>query len=251
MRRMVLGLVACSWACTRAPTETHLAPRSERSAVTAQPQHGAVTLGQLRSRFGFDLPELQLAARRRCLDETLADAARAPVPVRLRDARSDRRQLIPLRLITTLTSESALEIAETLRASEQDSVAVPERVARLAETRYLAELAVETYQAPRLFRRKNEPRSQWSPAVLSGRLVIYDLSEARPLCDAPIDVRVSGEGQPIRRSLRNLTRERMTAELERAARVALERALRVANGRFRLEPWSTDARSQLLAELSR
>ena len=211
----------------------------------------AVALGSLRTRFGTELPAPSAEGRRRCPDETLANAAYAPLPLRLRDVRRDRRQLLPLRLTQTLSTASALAVAEHLRAGDERAAGGLEPLLKLADSRYLAELLVEVYQAPKLFRRKDAPRSEWSAAVLNGRLVVYDLIEARPLCHAPIDVRISGDGQPIRRRLRDATRERMTFELERTTRAELERALRTASNAFTLEPWSDAGQSPLLAELSR
>jgi hypothetical protein len=258
MRVLVLGWLAsvltCS--CARAPAgseQSARAPAVQTRAGTdgAESERKAVALGLLRTRFGAELPRPSAEGRRRCPDETLTSPASAPLPLRLRDVRLDRRQLLPLRLTHTLTTASALSLAEHLRAGDERSAGDLEPLLKLADSRYLAELLVEVYQAPKLFRRKDAPRSEWSAAVLNGRLVVYDVIEARPLCDAPIDVRISGDGQPIRRRLRDVTRERMTSELERAARAALERALRAASNAFTLEPWSDDGRSPLLAELSR
>jgi hypothetical protein len=259
MRVLVLGwLASClSCSCARAPAgseqQSARAPAAQTRAESdsAENERKALALGLLRTRFGPDLPRPSAEGRRRCPDETLTNPASAPVPLRLRDVRADRRQLLPLRLTHTLSTPSALSVAEYLRADDELSAGALEPLLRLADSRYLAELLVEVYQAPKLFRRKDAPRSEWSAAVLNGRLVVYDVIEARPLCDAPLDVRISGDGQPIRRRLRDVTRERMTSELERAARAELERALRAASNAFRLEPWSGDGRSQLLAELSR
>src|SRR5688500_4749086 len=259
MRVLVLGwLASClCCACARAPAGSEQAARAPAAQTRAETEsveseRRAVALGLLRTRFGAELPRPSAEGRRRCPDETLTNPASAPLPLRLRDVRLDRRQLLPLRLTHRLSTASALSVAEHLRAG--DERAAGERAAgeldpllKLADSRYLAELLVEVYQAPKLFRRKDAPRSEWSAAVLNGRLVVYDLIEARPLCDAPIDVRISGDGQPIRRRLRDVTRERMTAELERTTRAELERALRTASSAFTLEPWSDDGRSPLLA----
>ena len=258
MRGFFLGSLALCLSClsctrARATAGSDVAPGIERPAPRdeAASERTAVALGVLRTRFGVELPVPGKDSRRRCPDETLAHVDRAPLPVRLRDVRTDRRQLLPLRLTTVLTSESALRIADYLRTSEEEKSDVEvAALTELASTRYLAELLVDVYQSPRLFRRKDAPRSEWSSALLTGRLVVYDLSEARPLCDSPIEVRVSGDGQPILKRLRDVTRQRMTGELERTTRAELERALHAASNVFTLEPWPDAGRSQLLAGLS-
>ena len=257
MRVLVLGwLASClSCACARAPAGSEqsagaLAAQTRAETESVESERKAVALGLLRTRFGAELPRPSAEGRRRCPDETLTNPASTPLPLRLRDVRLDRRQLLPLRLTNTLSTASALSVAEHLRAGDERAAGELDPLLKLGDSRYLAELLVEVYQAPKLFRRKDAPRSEWSAAALNGRLVVYDLIEARPLCDAPIDVRISGDGQPIRRRLRDVTRERMTAELERTTRAELERALRTASSAFTLEPWS-DAGRPLLAELSR
>ena len=252
MRAPLLVCVGLCLACTRARAGVADEPRARdaeavSSAVASDAR--ALSNGVLRTRFGSELPlPSEASSRRRCPEETLAQAGPA-LPLRLRDVRSDKRQLLPLRLTTTLTSTSARRVGDYLRAGEGEGETTPP--SSLAELRYLAEFAIEAYTAPRLFRRKDAPRSEWSSALLAGRLIVYDVIEGRPLCDSRIDARISGEGRPIRRALRDATRERMTSELERSARAELERALATMSSAFRLEPWPDAAGSLALADLSR
>jgi len=208
----------------------------------------------VRSRFGAEPPLPTSTGRTRCADEALArDATR--LPLRLRDVRADRRQILPLRLSLALTTESA---ARATRLSDPNQAfelsAGPlsptrEEVERLSKLRYLSELQIDTYRAPKLFRRKDAPRSEWAPGVLSGNLVVYELERFGVLCQTKISVIVSGEGEPIRRRLRDTVRERMTNTLERDVRRELERALAGISGAFSLEPSPSAAQPLLLAGL--
>jgi hypothetical protein len=211
----------------------------------------------VRSRFGTEPPLPGDAPRTRCTDEAL-DRAETRLPLRLRDVRADRRQILPLRLRLALTTESAARATrlvdpnQALEAPGSASAQAREereQVERLAKLHYVSELQIDTYRAPKLFRRKDAPRSEWSPAMLSGKLVVYELSGFRALCQAPISVLVSGDGEPIRRRLRDTVREKLTTELERRVREELERALAGISGAFSLEPSPTAAKRLRLAGL--
>lgn len=256
------GFVACL-SCQVAPQasgrNTPAAASSAPNADTAreEEQRRAALLARVRARLEVQLPRPAAGPRQRCPDETLATAESEPLLVRVRDERADQRQLLPLRLRERLSSASWLRLAERLAAepgTPQGAASAADELTeleRLADQRHLAELELLEYRAPKLFRRKAAPRSEWSDGVLMGRLVVYELGAPRALCQAPLEVRVSGDGQSIKRRLRDVTRERMTAELERGARLELGRALASITRAFRLEPGPDGAQRPLLAELSR
>jgi hypothetical protein len=124
--------------------------------------------------------------------------------VRVEDARVERRDLLPLDLSTALRSEAS---------------------AQSAQPRYLAELLVDGYSAPRLFRRLNAPRSEWAAGSLQGRLVVHDLSEHRILCQVSLRAKGNADGAPIRRRLREDTRRSLERKLYGRVREAMETAL--------------------------
>ncbi|HWA73680.1 MAG TPA: hypothetical protein VG937_15145 [Polyangiaceae bacterium] len=150
------------------------------------------------------LPVAKASGRERCPDEILPRGAEADLAVRVEDARVERRDLLPLDLSTALRSES----------SEQS-----------ARPRYLAELLVDGYSAPRLFRRLNAPRSEWAAGSLQGRLVVHDLSEHRILCQVSLRAKGNADGAPIRRRLREDTRRSLERKLYGRVRDAMETAL--------------------------
>lgn len=255
----ISALIACS-ACqlAREPRpRPHQGPPPELAAGAQPAATDSVrdeALFLVRSRFGTEPPLPENAQRRRCTDEAL-ERGETRLPLRLRDVRADRRQILPLRLTLSLTTESAAQatrLSDPNQALDAPGAArAPDRdgIERLATLRYVSELQIDTYRAPKLFRRKDAPRSEWSPALLSGTLVVYELSGLRALCQAPISVLVSGDGEPIRRRLRDTVREKMTAELERRVREELERGLASISGAFSLEPSPSAVKPLLLAGL--
>lgn len=246
MRRAAFGAILLCFSCDLGPTATErwTARRADASAMATNTETSPSTrqaLARLRERLDTELPRPEQTVGRRCPDESLAHGA-ASLPLRTRDVRQDRRQLLPLRLMQTFTSPSIAEARAALDAEAADSATdVLERLS------YVAELQIAVYRAPKLFRRKDAPRSEWAPGVLTGDLVVYDAAEKRALCQAPISVIVSGDGEPIRSRTRDVVRERMTAELERRSRAELERALLELSRRFTLEPAS--GAPGMLAEL--
>lgn len=150
------------------------------------------------------LPMAKATGRERCPDEMLPRGVEADLAVRVEDARAERRDLLPLDLSTALRSE----------ASEASK-----------PSRYLAELLVDGYSPPRLFRRLNAPRSEWAAGHLQGRLVVHDLVERRVLCQVSLKAKGNAEGAPIRRRLREDTRRDLEKKLYKRVRDSMDAAL--------------------------
>lgn len=255
----ISALFACA-ACQFAREPRPLARQASKLEPSGEARPSATDTARdeatflVRSRFGTVPPLPADVLRSRCTDEAL-ERTETPLPLRLRDVRADRRQILPLRLTLALTTESAARATRLVDPNQaldgSVGAAAPDReqLERLAKLKYVSELQIETYRAPKLFRRKDAPKSEWSPAVLSGKLVVYELSGFRALCQASISVLVSGDGEPIRRRLRDTVREKMTSELERRVRSELETALAGISGAFSLEPSPTAAKPLLLAGL--
>lgn len=192
-------------------------------------------------------PPTSTAERERCPDESLAvDSTARTVIMRTRDARAERRSPLPLALVTRLETDEFSPVVAHLAGGaaalwdfEQARPTSPESarealaaLAALERRRYLAELRIEAHSDPKLFRRKDAPRSEWAPGAIAGRLVVYDLVTGRALCHARVDVRGDATGAPIRKRLREQTREKLRAALYDRTWAALEGALASITGRL-------------------
>jgi hypothetical protein len=194
---LCLPLFACDPAKLATPPASSLAPN-------ASPKAHEQTPSALLPERELKLPVVRGASRERCPDELLPRGAEADLAVRAEDARSERRELLPLDLSTALRAEPS---------------------ERSASPRYLAELLIDDYSAPRLFRRLNAPRSEWAAGRLSARLVVHDLGAQRVLCQVPLSVRGNADGAPIRRRLREATRQSLERKLYGRVRDAMDTAL--------------------------
>jgi hypothetical protein len=162
--------------------------------------------------------------RERCPDELLSRAAADSVlAVRVHDLRADRRELLPLEL--SLALETARPAAVETDLGERP--------------RFVADLLVDVYSNPRLFRRLNALHSEWAAGRLEGRLVVRDERERRALCQVPLKVRGSAADAPISRRLREGTRAALETKLYRAVNQEMRVALSGISGVLRLaEPAS-------------
>jgi hypothetical protein len=109
---------------------------------------------------------------------------------------------------------------------------------KLSARPYLAELRIEDYSEPRLFRRKDAPRSEWAAGLVAGRVVVFDLEAKRAICQAPLMARGDATSAPIRRRLREMTRERLRQELQDRSWSAMQSALASITSRLALPPSS-------------
>jgi hypothetical protein len=157
-------------------------------------------------------PGKPLPARRRCPDDLLPRSnEQTSLAVRVVDVRADRKELLPLSL------RSALGCA-------------PEG----ATPRYVAELQIESYASPRLFRRLDAPHSEWAAGHLRAHLLVEDVAEHTTLCQAEVSVRGDARDAPIKRRLRESTRSALQQELQRRARTGMVSALSGISSVFEL-----------------
>jgi hypothetical protein len=141
-----------------------------------------------------ELPLPASRARQRCPDELIPSNADLTLSLGLRDARSERRQLLPMALINQFSSAGGLE-------------------PRSATARYHAELVVEGFTSPHHFRRLNALHSEWDAGRLEGRLVVFDSSDRQALCQTPLHVRGDASGASLSRRLREATRTALEKKL--------------------------------------
>lgn len=227
-----------------------------------------VALAEAHQRLGMAAGEPSPRGSRRCADESIAllppGAPNAAVVVRARDERLIPKHLIPLEVLARLESDEFRTVASLLtggRAGLWDPEAArPHSVEaagealreleRLRNTRYVAEIQIVTYSAPKLFRRKGALRSEWHAGVLSFDLVVYDLEAGKLLCQTSGIARGDATGAPIRRALRERTRVELQRALADRTWLAASAALEQITRRLvfpdrarRSEPrfrWSTD-----------
>lgn len=161
------------------------------------------------------LAELGARGRERCPDEVLSrgSAAQTELAVRIADARADRRSILPLDLAESLGSE-----------------------APAADAPYAAELLVSAYEAPHHFRRLNAPRSEWAAGRLEAQLLVWDLQGRRVVCQAPLKVRGDATGAPLRRRLRESTRQLLETKLYGRVRTEMQKSIAGISSVFRLAP---------------
>jgi hypothetical protein len=166
-----------------------------------------------------ELPKASSAERVRCPDDLLPrrSASDTALLVRLHDTRQERRHLLPWTFLQALESPQF--------ALLQSEAPLEPPLRELAARRYVARVLVDTYSGPRLFRRKDAAKSEWDAGAFSGRLVVHDLVLQRALCQAPLRVRGNADAAPIRKRLRETTRERLTNELHQGTRAAVSAAL--------------------------
>ncbi len=152
--------------------------------------------------------------RQRCPDELLPRgvARETTLAVRVRDARGDRRQLLPLSLRTALETPGSNP-----------------------EARYFAELRIDSYSSPRLFRRLNAPRSEWAAGSLQGSLLIQDTQRRSTLCQAPLRALGDAREAPISRRMRESTRRALETKLRQRTRGELDGTLAKISSVFTLE----------------
>jgi hypothetical protein len=197
---LFLALCAPSLACEPAAFTT---PSSRGKLPSARPSASVEAPAAFPSAQG-KLPAVQGVRRERCPDELLPRGAEADLAVRVEDVRAERRNLLPVDLGAALRAESS---------------------GRSTSRRYLAELLVDGYSAPRLFRRLNAPRSEWAAGSMQARLVVHDLATHHVLCQVPLSVRGNATGAPISRRLRESTRQALENKLYARARAEMDTAL--------------------------
>jgi hypothetical protein len=183
------------------PSAPKPAGEGESRAALQRTGVDALTLGS-----EAPLPAAQGSARERCPDELLPHGSPAvsSLAVRVEDARLERRNLLPLDL------SSALNAGPSVREPASG---------------YLAQLLIDGYSAPRLFRRLDAPRSEWAAGHLQARLVVHDLRAGRVLCQVPLRVRGDASGAPISRRMRESTRTALETKLYARTREAMIAAL--------------------------
>jgi hypothetical protein len=221
----LLGVLCWSVACHETSTldaaltrDDPALARAVAPAVSSAAQRAAETSGaRLPSAASHPamLAELAARGRERCPDEVLSrgSGAQTELAVHVADVRADRRSILPLDLGQSLASD----------APAPDAL-------------YAAELLVSAYEGPHHFRRLNAPRSEWAAGRLEAQLLVWDLQGQRVVCQATLKVRGDATGAPVRRRLRESTRQLLETKLYGRARAEMQRSLAGISSVFRLSP---------------
>lgn len=236
-----LLLLSIASGCDHARERTEVHPVTERSEATkrsALREQLRRDLALVRQRFDAPLQRVNADQRVRCPDELLPRGEQRVI-LRVRDVRKEAKTLLPLALRASLeTAEfsrlggyfhaGAAALWDDDQLEPRDEAAAAAALAELKAllaVRFLAELHVDSYSTPSLFRRRAAPRSEWAPGQLAGLFVIRDLSEGKILCQAPLHVRPDVHDAPVRRRLREATRQRLEQRLQEGVWQAMHTAL--------------------------
>lgn len=177
----------------------------------------------------------------RCPDELGLSRTRRveTLILRTRDRRAEMKTPLPLDFLATLSSDDFADITTHLTGgaealwnpdvakphTPEDASLVLAALDALRERRYLAELRIEGFVEPKPFRSKGSGRSAWEPGFVAGRLVVYDLTERRALCQAPLSVRGDMNDLALRKGRRESTRTKLQQALSERVYASLETAL--------------------------
>ena len=242
-----IGLIAAC-GCDRAPFVAAAAahpydpPFADSAAIPRQPapfplsatarqeestQALAARIIELQSRFNQELTPPNTRRDLPCPEALSGSTERTNVVVRIRDDRFEPQNLLPLDLRARLQSDefarvgeqyvggpAALWNLESARLKGHESMSVAgAHLDQLGKLSALVALHITSYSKPHVFRRKGVIRSEWDAGTIGGRLVVYDLERAAPLCQSWLSVRGDATGAPLRRRLREMTRNRLHKEL--------------------------------------
>lgn len=236
-RSLFFALALAAVACEQAPRDLleQMHEPARPDSVKA-PELPDASFSRVALRLARELSSRAKQDFMRCPDETLShdDGDGNTLLVRVRDARVERKNILPLGLLETLAPDPLERFRETGRPREPADQAA---LTSLDERRYLAEIVISAFAPPTHFRRLNALHSEWSGGRLEGELVIYELASERVLCASPFRVRGDATAAPLARRLREVTR----ADLERKL---YARALRELTGALssvtRVLRWPTE-----------
>lgn len=159
-----------------------------------------------------------------------------------RDARVDSRQLLPLRLLQSMTSNDLLELESHYAASSQagakrelrsvrDGELALVKLRELAQRKYAAVFHITHYVEPKFFHDPKKRKPEWSAGWMMGWLAVHELGEPEASCQWRIDVRGEASDASLARRLRETTKRQLISDLAERFREAGKRAhMRLGTG---------------------
>jgi len=208
--------------CETAPRDTFRRVPLTLAVHSAEQRNSASQrLTEIDARLHQELPAAAVA-HLRCPDERLELSASAQnrMLLRVRDARAERRSILPLELLQTLAPDELAPWRDAAGAllplrgdSSEPRASALLQLQSLGERRFLGEIVIEAFAAPHNFRRLNALHSEWAAGRLDARLVVYDLEARGVLCVAEVHARGDASGAPLARRLRESTRNDLERKL--------------------------------------
>jgi hypothetical protein len=146
----------------------------------------------------------------------------------VRDARFEKKNLLPLDLTGRLTEPNLHALRQELALSPKGrplDASLGARVEALDARRFALVFHVtEHFGAERVFR-KDRSRWEWMPGTLVAWLAVHDAGSGKALCQTLLVVKNDVKGASVAARLKSDTRERLTRELGRDVRAEAKRAL--------------------------
>jgi hypothetical protein len=147
----------------------------------------------------------------------------------LRDARFEKKDLLPLALTGPLTQPKLHELRDTLALSppgQPPPAGVVDEISALAASRFVGVFHVtEHFAADRVFR-TDRGRWEWLPGTIVAWFAIHEARSGAALCQTLLVVKNDVSSAPLAPRLKSDTRARLTRELGRDLRSEAARALR-------------------------
>jgi hypothetical protein len=198
-------------------------------------------------RLAQELPLPDRLREQRCPDASLRELAQPDRSLVLvsRDARPDRRHVLPLRLRAPLAGKDLDQVRVHFRSGrgapgERYSPQSDDPKSAHAALRELLQLKqrplfgvyqITHYRAPRREHKPGHRKPKWREGELYAWLVVYDTRAEQPLCQTRIAVRNDTRNASLSIRLRSDTRNRLIAQLgqnlRERSRAALARISRV------------------------
>lgn len=176
-------------------------------------------------------PALRTAREEKCDDarwQGLPVEARTLV-LAVRDARFEKKQLLPLDLTAPLTAPKLHALRDALALlppGQPPAAGVTDEIASLGGRRWVGVFHVtEHYGADRVFR-TDRGRWEWTPGTLVAWLAIHDAESGSVLCQTQLVVKNDTRSAPLAPRLKSDVRQRLTRELGRDVKTEAARALR-------------------------
>ncbi len=210
-----------------APVEVAALPDRAPAVAPVDP-----TLGTTLNRWiSKEWPALGSAREQRCDDSSWEGSSQEQrvLALVLRDARFEKKDLLPLALTGPLTQPKLHELRDTLALSppgQPPPAGVVDEISALAASRFVGVFHVtEHFAADRVFR-TDRGRWEWLPGTIVAWFAIHEARSGAALCQTLLVVKNDVSSAPLAPRLKSDTRARLTRELGRDLRSEAARALR-------------------------
>ncbi|MBI3200547.1 MAG: hypothetical protein HYZ29_03320 [Myxococcales bacterium] len=230
VRRSAWLAALCLAACGGDPAAPS-APSAEGDGAPVGPALDPVLGRTLNAWIAKEWPALKTAREEKCDDgkwQGLPPESRTLV-LSVRDARFEKKQLLPLDLTGPLTAPKLHALRDDLALSPPGQAppsSVTDEIRSLDGRRFVGVFHVtEHFGADRVFR-TDRGRWEWTPGTLVAWLAVHDAATGAALCQTQMVVKNDTRSAPLAPRLKSDTRQRLTRELGRDLKSEAARALR-------------------------